>query len=137
MKLAGRLPKGDANGLATIDNILAAEPEMRHVAMVVLSTHKITTDIDSGDTEATMRIDRIERVLPGDAEVAEQLLRRALQKRSGQTTLPIEVEDDISAVFREALLEIEDDDPATDAKTDAKGKGDEPTLDDTTDDEEK
>lgn len=126
MKLSGTLPKGDANGVATLDPFAVNESDFRHVVIAVISTKKIITDIESGDTEAQMRIDRIERVLATDAPLAEQLLRRALQKRLGETTLSIEVEDDIAAIFREALLEIHGDEPTTDAKD----KGDEPpTLD--------
>lgn len=118
MKIAGALPKGEANGLATLDRIVTSDTEMRHVVIAVLATKKVVTDIETNETEAQMRIERIERILPLDVEVAEQLLRRALQKRSGQTVLPIDVEDDISSAFREALLDIHGDDPTTSAKDD-------------------
>lgn len=104
MKLSGALPKGDKNGLALLDEFVANDPETRHVVLMVLSTKKITKDIDTGDTEALLRVVRCERVLPGDAETVEKVLRRALQKRSGMTVLPIDMEDDIAEIFREAMI---------------------------------
>ncbi len=107
MKLAGALPKGQANGLALLDHVVNQDPETRHVVIAILSTKKLTTDIDSGDVEAAMRIDRVERILPGDAETAEKMLRRSLEKRSGMTVLPIDIEDDIAEAFRDALMSAE------------------------------
>lgn len=107
MKLAGALPKGQANGLALLDHVVNQDPETRHVVIAILSTKKLTTDIDSGDVEAAMRIDRVERILPADAETAEKMLRRSLEKRSGMTVLPIDIEDDISEAFRDALMSSE------------------------------
>lgn len=107
MKLSGSLPKGQANGLALLDHIVNQDPETRHVVIVIMSTKKLTTDVDSGDVEAAMRIDRVERILPGDAQQAEKMLRRSLEKRSGMTVLPIDIEDDIAEAFRDALLSIE------------------------------
>lgn len=107
MKLAGALPKGQANGLALLDHVVNQDPETRHVVIAILSTKKLITDVDSGDVEAAMRIDRVERILPGDAETAEKMLRRSLEKRSGMTVLPIDIEDDIAGAFRDALMSAE------------------------------
>ena len=104
MKISGTLPKGDKNGVALLDNVVAADPDTRHVVIVILSTKKLVTDVDAGDTEALLRIDRIERILPADAERAEQMLRRALEKRSGSTVLPIDIENEIKSAFRDAMI---------------------------------
>jgi len=104
MKLAGTLTKGDKNGIALLDNFVAHKSAYRHVVIAVLSTKKLTTDVDTGDTEATLRIDRIERILPADAQRAEQMLRRSIEKRSGETVLPIDIEDEITAAFADAII---------------------------------
>lgn len=109
MKLAGALPKGDGNGLASLDRVVANDPDTRHVLIAVVSTRKLITDIETGDVEAQMKIDRVERLLAEDAELAEKMLRRALQKRSGETVLPIDVADEISEIFREAAIDVHDD----------------------------
>ena len=107
MKLSGALPKGQANGLALLDHIVNQDPETRHVVIAILSPRKLVTDVDSGDIEALLSIDRVERILPGDAEQAEKMLRRSLEKRSGMTVLPIEIADDIAEAFRDALMSAE------------------------------
>jgi hypothetical protein len=98
-KIVGSLPPGDANGLHVIANALVHDTEAHHVVIAVLKTKKITTDIDSGDVEATAKIVRIEVVHAQDKETAERLLRRAAERRHGGEQLPIEMEDEISAIF--------------------------------------
>lgn len=98
-KIVGSLPPGDSNGLHVISNALVTDTEAHHVVMAVLKTKKITTDVESGDVEATAKIVRIEVVAPQDRETAERLLRRALERRHGGEQLPIEMEDEISAIF--------------------------------------
>jgi hypothetical protein len=98
-KIVGNLPSGDANGLHIISRALVNDTEAHHVVVAVLKTKKITTDVDSGDVEATAKIVRIEVVDPQDKETAERLLRRAVSRRHGGDTLPIEMEDEITAIF--------------------------------------
>jgi hypothetical protein len=59
-----------------------------------------------------VRFRRIEVVLRGDLGAAEQLIRRALEFRSEQPTLPLELEDELEATFRE--MEIDPDAPGVD-----------------------
>ncbi len=101
-KLQGTLPKGQANGLASIANQLVGEPDKLHVVIAIVDTKKITTDCDSGDLEATVRVRRIEPIVGDDAEKAAVFLRRALEHRTGQTTLPIEIEAEIEAALKNA-----------------------------------
>ncbi|MFD4990784.1 hypothetical protein ACFWH7_03435 [Cellulosimicrobium cellulans] len=110
-RLAGRLPKGEANGLTSAERDLIQFPDRPVVCVVVLDTQKITTDVDTGDVIATARVGRIERVLPADLGTAEQLLRRALEKRSGGEVLPLDLEDEITAIFADAANggELEDE----------------------------
>lgn len=98
-RLASGLPKGDANGLTALARPLIDTPEMVHVAIVLLDCKKIATEIDTGDVEATARILRLEAVLPQDHKVAEKLMRRSLEKRTGKVMLPFELEEQLRNAF--------------------------------------
>lgn len=102
VKLSSHLPQvGDANGLTHIADDLCAEPGRVHVGIVLIDTKSVSTDIDTGETTPTARVRRIEMVPAGDLKDAERLMRRALEQRSGATVLPLELEDEISSVFRQ------------------------------------
>jgi hypothetical protein len=105
--IGGSLPVGDGNGLAAIASDLVSNPAQMHVMIAVIDTAKITRKTDTGEQVATVRVRRIEAVLPADLASAERLMRRALEHRTGQTTLPLELEDEISQVF--ADLELPDE----------------------------
>lgn len=104
MKLAGTLPKGDLNGLEGLDGLAATSLDLRHVVIAVIAPKKLVTDTDTGETEVHMRLVRVERILANDADAAEKLMRRAISKRFGQTTLPLDLEDDIVAIFKDAKI---------------------------------
>lgn len=99
IKLAGKLPKGDADGLSQLAGALVENPHRVHVAIMLLDCSKVVTDQDTGDTIPTGRIRRVEVVRREDLKQAERLVRRALEERSGSTVLPIELEDEITAAF--------------------------------------
>jgi DNA segregation ATPase FtsK/SpoIIIE-like protein len=104
-KFTGRLPDGDSNGLHVLAQRLIEQPGEHHVIIAVVKTKTITTDTETGDEEATVRFVRLEAVLPDaatdDLETAERLMHRAaLRRHGGQQSLPIEVEDEISALFK-------------------------------------
>lgn len=99
LKLSGKLPKGDANGLARIIGDLVENPHKVHVCICLLDYKQVTTDQDSGDTVPTGRVRRVEVVRRADMKEAERLLRRALEERSGHAVLPLELEDEITAAF--------------------------------------
>lgn len=71
-KLAGKLPKGDRLGLGSLARQLLANPEAEHVAVILFDTSKITTDIDTGLREETIRILRFEGVEDADQAAALQ-----------------------------------------------------------------
>lgn len=98
-KLASGLPKGEANGLAALARQLIDQPEDVHVVVALVDCKKISTDIDTGDVEPTARIRRIEAVLNEDHPQANKMLRRALEKRTGKTVLPFDLEEDLRAAF--------------------------------------
>lgn len=95
----GPLPKGDANGVGVITRALIEEPHRFHVLLCLVDCSKVTTDQDSGDSIPQARIRRAEVVAPQDVKTAEQLIRRALERRSGTTVLPLEIEDEITNLF--------------------------------------
>lgn len=100
--MSGRLPQGDANGLAPVIRQMIERPGNYHVVIGIVDTKRIVTDLDTGDVTPQARLRRIEVVLDQqDLQVAEKLLRRAVERRSGQTVLPLDLEDEIKIAFRD------------------------------------
>lgn len=98
------LPDGDANGMTSLARILLEEPEQTHVVIAVVNCKKSTTDYDKHTREAYARVIRIEPINDAeDVTLAEQLMRRGLERRTGQETLPLEMEDEITSLFAEVL----------------------------------
>lgn len=97
-KLASALPQG-GNGLDTIAHKLVSKPHDKHVVVGVVDCSKVTTDHDNGSVEPTARVRRIELVDTDDLAIAEQLIRRGLDRRLGASVLPMSIEDDISEAF--------------------------------------
>jgi hypothetical protein len=114
--LSGSLPKGDANGLGPIVQALIDEPHRFHVPLAIIDCKSVNKNFDTGEVVPTARIRRIEVVLPDDLQAAEQLMRRSLERRSGRTVLPLDLEDDVRLAFRQI-------DPRTGEKPDDLGRG--------------
>lgn len=110
-KISTSLPKAEANGLVVIHRDLVQHPHRLHAAVVLLDCKRTTTDNDTGEVIPTARIRRIEVIDGEDMELVERLVRRALEKRTGQTTLPLEIEDELTEIFA-ALEQGEDGPPA-------------------------
>ena len=98
-KLTASLPKGDGNGLDALARQLIDTPHDVHVVIALVDCKKITTDNDDGTVEPTARIRRIEAISEEDREVAARMLRRALERRTGKTVLPFDLEEDMRAAF--------------------------------------
>jgi hypothetical protein len=98
-KLTSSLPKGEANGLQHLARALLDNPHDVHVVIALVDCKKIDTDVDTGDVEPTARIRRVEAVTGDDKSVAATMLRRALERRTGQTVLPYDLEEDMRTVF--------------------------------------
>lgn len=98
-KLKASLPNGDRNGLAVLTGPLCDSPDTKHIVMMVVDCKSVTTDMDTGEVEPTARILRIEPVSRDDYHAAETLMRRALERRHGTTTLPFDTEAEIKAIF--------------------------------------
>jgi hypothetical protein len=101
ISISGSLPQGDGNGLAAIVSDLVRDPKAYHVVIGILDCAKITTKPDSGEVIPTARFRRVEVVTAADLRVAETLMRRALDKRTGRETLPFDLEQDLRTAFPE------------------------------------
>jgi hypothetical protein len=97
-KFSGNLPKGDANGLTSLANALIRNPKGTHIIVGVIDVKTVTTDVDTGDQEATVRFRRVEAIDQQDADHALRMLARGVERRTGATMLPLEVEDELSAL---------------------------------------
>jgi hypothetical protein len=102
VKLASALPDGDRNGLSTLVGALTDNPRGMYVVLGIVNCKKIETNPDTGEVIPTARFLRLEALLPEDKPVADKLIRRALEKRTGLTVLPMELEDDLTAAFEDA-----------------------------------
>lgn len=106
--LSARLPRGDANGIGPIVKELISEPETVHALIVLVDCKKITTDVDSGETVPIMRIRRIEAIRPADIKDAQRLIRRSWEDRNGGTVLPMEMEEDLTALFKNLNIQADE-----------------------------
>lgn len=98
-KLSSALPGGDGNGLAAIARQLVDNPHELHVVIAIVDNKTTKTDHDRDEREPTARIRRIEVIGGDDKQVAQQMMRRALEERTGQTVLPLDLEDELRAAF--------------------------------------
>jgi hypothetical protein len=105
------LPKGEANGLAAISDELIKDPRRLRAALIIFDAKRGTEDYDLDDTVVTVRVRRVETLLPQDLAAAETMIRRALEFRSGQTTLELELEDEIRKTFDSMKDPDSTDDP--------------------------
>jgi hypothetical protein len=121
VKLMGALPEGDNNGAAAIAADLLQDPHRLRPMIAIVDCRRVSTDNDTGEHTATVRVRRIEALLPSDLAQAERLLRRALEGRTGQTVLPLDLEDDIRAAFEQLDLLAEPDE--TGGGADQPGQG--------------
>lgn len=109
------LPHGEDNGLASIagglaDAAMGRIPGRAWAVLGIVDCRRVAVDADSGDEVATVRFRRVEVLLPEDLPAAEKLIRRALEHRSGATTLPLELEDEIRQAFADMTPDDQDDD---------------------------
>jgi hypothetical protein len=125
------LPKGEENGLADIAGALVAEgagrsPKRLRAVLGIIDTRRVAVDSDTGEENATVRFRRVEVLLAVDLPAAEKLIRRALEARSGQTTLELELEDEIRQAFESMQDPTSPDDPDEDPPKGGKSKGGKP-----------
>ena len=82
-KLASKLP--DDHGLRA--SILTNNPEATHLVIATIDVKVLTTDVDTGDVEPTVRVLSAEIINTADTKDAQGIYRRALEKRTGKTVL--------------------------------------------------
>lgn len=104
IKLAAKLPDGDANGLLSPEVIadLRNDPTRMRVGIVLINVPKWTDDLEADTETGQARIRRLELVLDdtyGDASALQRLLTRAYERRTGSTTLDAGLEADVRAAF--------------------------------------
>jgi hypothetical protein len=88
------------NGLAPLLPELLDDPTAVRAAIVLFDVNKITEDPGTGDRVPQVRIRSIEPVSgDGDAEEIQRMFRRAAERRTGQTELPLELEREIDAIL--------------------------------------
>lgn len=93
IKLGGKLPKNDKNGLGELLIDLLRDPYKVHVAVVLLDTGRITRDLENEDVVPTARIKAIEPIRGGvDAGELRRMLQRAYEERTGNVELPADWE---------------------------------------------
>jgi hypothetical protein len=121
VKPTALLPKGEANGFAANADELLKDPRRKRAALIIFDLKRGTEDYDQADTLVTIRVRRVELLLPSDLKNAELMLRRAQSARTtGDEQLEFEFEKEIEEAF-EAMREPESpDDPDEDGP---KGKG--------------
>lgn len=102
MKIKATLPKGDSDGLSPIEAVVVKQ-QKPVVALVILEPVKIDEDLKTREKEVVFGIRRVEALLADDVEAATRLLQRAFESRTGESTLPIDLEDDI----RDALKGVD------------------------------
>jgi hypothetical protein len=101
VKKQALLPRGEENGLASIAAELHKDPKRYRAVIGIVDCKRGAIDCDTDEEQLTVRFRRIEVVLKGDMGAAEQLIRRALEFRTDEPVLPLDLEDELEATFRE------------------------------------
>ena len=101
VKLNSRLPVGERNGLDALGaQIAAGHPTGTFALMMLCDVVELTTKVDTNQRIGKLRILRIEALGRKEFAAGEQLLRKALERRTGQQMLPEEIEIEITEAFR-------------------------------------
>lgn len=91
MKLSSGLPDGIDNGLTAIDRDVINDPEKDYLIVAVVTGHKLTTDVETGDVVPTVKIVQIEALTDAeDAALVQGVLSRTRSRRTGQLTINTE-----------------------------------------------
>jgi hypothetical protein len=104
ISVSGKLPAGDGNGLVAIyrqliQQALGEIPPALHVCVALVDCRKLNVDGDTHETVPVARIRRIEVIgRSEDKKVAEDLMRRALDERTGRETLPYDLDEELRRI---------------------------------------
>jgi hypothetical protein len=110
-RLSPALPKGDRNGLLAIATALTKQPAERHVVIALVDCKATTIDNDTGAVTPLARIQRVEVVAADDHTEAEKIMRRGLEARTGEQTLPLDVADELDAEWTKVARSVQLDPP--------------------------
>lgn len=115
ISVSGKLPGGDGNGLSAITQALIEEgrgdkPRALHLCLALVDCSKVVINGDTHETVPVARIRRIEVIVSvEDRKLAEDLMRRALESRTGHETLPYDLELELRDVMANADMTPEPD----------------------------
>lgn len=131
-KISSTLPGDEQNGLHVVAKALRERPKDTHVIVAVIDTKTLTTDVETGAVTPTARILAVEVINPDpnldDLETAQRLMRRASERRHGGEMLPIEVEDEFTALFRRVDREHMEEREAEEARLRAEAENEQQRL---------
>jgi hypothetical protein len=103
ISMSGKLPKGDGNGLVAILSELVRDTGKEgpiFVAVALIDGKRVVLDKDTGEKIPQVRVRRIEVILDDeDKGVCRRLMERSLSRRTGQETLPYDLEAEIEEAF--------------------------------------
>lgn len=111
VSLSSKLPEGNGNGLEPIAFKLK-DPNQVHVCIAMVTGKGANTDYETGDIKTTVRVRRIE-VIDDDEDLvlAHRLMMRALERRTGQESLPYDLEEEIRSAFPSSVEDLPLEDP--------------------------
>lgn len=115
-KLAAKLPT--ENGLDACNSSMVADTERAYLVVGVVRPVRITTDVETGLSQATAAFQALEVISGPDLVEADAMLRHAEERRTGQASLPLKLDTTLSRVLAavvdpvtgELLWEPDDDD---------------------------
>ena len=110
IKLGGKLPDGDRNGLNVLGAELMAYPQHSHLIIALADVSALTTNVDTGAVTATLRVQRAEAILPGDRRDAWRLIERSIVGRTGEQQLPLGLDYDLEQLLRQQTVRHDDAD---------------------------
>ena len=96
--LSGRLPGDDKDGLGDLSPHFTDHPERLHLVVGLVSTTKVTRDVESDEEIPTIRFRHIEacEASSNQAKVLREAIETLYGERTGKWSLPGEIKDFLS-----------------------------------------
>lgn len=110
VRLSAALPEGERNGLlGEVAETFAKDTTGRQIVVALIEVQKVVNNIEKARQEVVLKIARVEAIVrEDDVRAMKRIMLRASEERSGQTVLPFETEDEISAYFEQWAAEVPD-----------------------------
>lgn len=100
LRLMGKFPKGDGNGLDALVSIMDGDRKRLRPALVLLDVKKFEENEDDGTRILWVRIRRIEAVRnPKNAKAARAVMEAEYGERTNGGTLPLDFAADLDAAL--------------------------------------